>query len=69
MKGPPKKHRNWRLRWNVYACGQSTERDLAGDGPGVGEIKLCSFYSDSSTMSSKMHKSRYLRKFSGMMQN
>ena len=37
------------------------------NGPGAGEIKICSCYTDSSMMSSKM--CRHLRKFNGMMQN
>ena len=44
-------------------------KETGGDGPRVGEIKVCPCYTDSSIMSSKMRKSRHLRKFNGMMQN
>ena len=42
-------------------------KETVGDGPGAWEIKICSCFTDSSLMSSKMR--RHLRKFNGMMQN
>ena len=48
---------------------QKQQKNWAWDGPGAGDIKVCPCYTDSSTMRSKMRKSRHLRKFNGMMQN
>ena len=56
------------LLWNVYAWVKA-RKETGGDGPGAAEMKVCPCYTDSSIMSSKMCKSRYLRKFNGMMQN
>ena len=39
-------------------------KNLAVDGPGAEKIKVCSCYTNSSIMSSKMRKSRHLRKIS-----
>ena len=44
-------------------------KQTGGDEPGAGETKVCSCYTDSSIMRSKMRKSRHLRNFNGMMQN
>ena len=67
---------NWRLLrrlwlallWNVYVWVKA-RKETGGDGPGAGKMKVCLCYTDSSIMSSKMHKSRHLRKFKGIMQN
>ena len=56
------------LLWNVYAWVKA-RKETGGDGPGAGDIKVCPYYTDSSIMSSKMCKSRHLRKFNSMMQN
>ena len=54
------------LLWNIHTCVKAL-KETVGDGPGAGEIKICSCYTDSSIMSSKMRSD--LRKFNGMMQN
>ena len=54
----------------TFMRGSKQGKRLAGtDHAGAGEIKVCPCYTDSSIMSSKMRKSRHLRKFNGMMQN
>ena len=50
------------LRWNVYARVKARNEPV-GDAPGAGEIKVPSRYTASSVMSSKMRKSRHIRKF------
>ena len=75
-KQQQQQQQNWRLLrrlwlallWNVYAWVKA-RKETGGDGPGAGEMKLCPCYTDSSIMSSKMRKSRHLRKFNGIMQN
>ena len=53
------------LLWNVYARAKA-RKEPGGDGPEAGEIKVRSCYTGSSIMSSKMRKSRHLRKFQTM---
>ena len=54
------------LLCNVYARVKAGN-EPAGDRPGAGEIKVRSCYTGSSVKSSKMRKSRHLRKFQAMI--
>ena len=50
--------------------GSKQGKRLAGtDHAGTGEMKVCPCYTDSSIVSSKVRKTRQLRKFNGMTQN
>ena len=53
------------LLWNVYARVKA-RKEPGGDGPAAREIKVRSCYTGSSIKSSKMRKSRHLRKFQTM---